>query len=235
MRSFRTLRRFALATWAACALFVVPSAHATAGLLPIPVPSVSVPSLLQQLPQLPLPTVSPLPLPSIPIVGGLLPSPIVTGVPAVPLPGQLNDTVGGIEGLLGLGGGTTKPSPGPVTGIGNGSTGQKSGTGHSPTGTKSGTAGGSGANQSHAGVSGLTTLDGIGIITPGEAFNAPYGTVTSQAVSKAAGRALHLAGPLAPPLMLAIFALAVLLMLSRGSTRLVKLDVAGLARRTWRI
>ena len=33
----------------------------------------------------------------------------------------------------------------------------------------------------------------------------------------------------------AILALAVLLMLSRGSTRLVKLDVAGIARRTWRI
>jgi hypothetical protein len=81
----------------------------------------------------------------------------------------------------------------------------------------------------------LTTLDGIGVITPGASFDAPYGTVTSQAVSKAAGRALHLVGPLAPPLMLAIFALAVLLMLSRGSTRLVKLDVAGLARRTWRI
>jgi hypothetical protein len=84
-------------------------------------------------------------------------------------------------------------------------------------------------------VSGLTSLDGIGVISPGQAFDAPYGTVTSQAVQKAAGRALSLAAPLAPPLMLAIFALAVLLMLSRGSTRLVKLDVAGLARRTWRI
>ncbi len=49
------------------------------------------------------------------------------------------------------------------------------------------------------------------------------------------GRALDLAGPLAPPLLLACIALGVLLMLSRGSTRLVKLDVAGLARRTWQI
>jgi hypothetical protein len=158
----------------------------------------------------------------------------VTGVPGVPLPGRLNDTVGGIEGLLGLGGSKGKPSHGPVSGTGNGSTGSNSGTGQS-TGTKTGNAGGSGTNRSHTGVSGLTTLDGIGIITPGESFNAPYGTITRQAVSKAAGRALELAGPLAPPLMLAFLALAVLLMLSRGSTRLVKLDVAGLARRTWRI
>jgi hypothetical protein len=81
----------------------------------------------------------------------------------------------------------------------------------------------------------LTTLDGIGVITPGDSFDAPYGTVTGQAVQKAAGRALDLVGPLSPPLLLAFLALAVLLMLSRGSTRLVKLDVAGLARRTWRI
>jgi hypothetical protein len=158
----------------------------------------------------------------------------VTGVPGVPLPGQLNDTVGGIEGLLGLGGSQGKPSHGPVSGTGKSLTGHTSGSGHS-TGTNTRTAGGSSPNRSHTGVSGLTSLDGIGIITPGESFNAPYGAITQQAVSKAAGRALELAGPLAPPLMLAFVALAVLLMLSRGSARLVKLDVAGLARRTWRI
>jgi hypothetical protein len=157
----------------------------------------------------------------------------VTGVPGVPLPGQLNDTVGGIEGLLGLGG-STKPTPAPVTG-GTGSTGQTSGGTGRSTGKTTGSTGGSTTNTSHTGVSGLTTLDGIGVITPGASFDAPYGTVTGQAVQKAAGRALDLVGPLSPPLMLAVFALAVLLMLSRGSTRLVKLDVAGLARRTWRI
>jgi hypothetical protein len=227
MRSFRTLRRLGLATWVACALFAVPSAHATAThLIPIPVPSVSLPPVLQ----LPLPTASP--LPSLPIVGGLLPHPSVTGVPGVPLPGQLNDTVGGIEGLLGLGGSKGNPTPGPVSGIGNGSTGQKSGNG---AGRSTGKNPNVSTNRSHTGVTGLTTLDGIGIITPDQYFSAPYGTVTRQAVSKAAGRVLALVGPLAPPLMLAIVALAVLLMLSRGSTRLVKLDVAGLARRTWRI
>jgi hypothetical protein len=231
MRSFRTLRSFGLAVWAACALFAVPSAHATAGLIPIPVPSLSLPPLVQQLP---LPTATPLPLPSVPIVGSILPLPTVTGVPSVPLPGQLNDTVGGIEGLLGING-STNPTPGPVSGTGTGLTGQKSGGTGSSTGKTTGRTGGSSVDPSHTGVSGLTSLDGIGVITPGASFDAPYGTVTRQAVEKAAGRALDLVGPLSPPLMLAFFALAILLMLSRGSTRLVKLDVAGLARRTWRI
>ena len=108
---------------------------------------------------------------------------------------------------------------------------QRSGT----TGRSSGTSTTSNTNRSHVGTSGLTVLDGIGVITPGESFDAPYASITGQAAKKAAGRALDLAGPLAPPLLLACIALGVLLMLSRGSTRLVKLDVAGLARRTWQI
>ena len=178
---------------------------------------------------------SPSPLPSIPVVDPLVsnllsPVPTVTGVPGVPLPGQLNDTVNGITGLLG--GGSTSPTPGTGTGTSSGSSNQ---TGGKTTGTTGTHGAGSSATTSHTGVSGLTTLDGIGVISPAGSFDAPYGTVTGQAVQKAAGRALSLAAPLAPPLMLAIAALAVLLMLSRGSTRLVKLDVAGLARRTWRI
>jgi len=223
MPSFRTLRRLALAVWAACALFIYPAAHARAGLLPVPLPSVSLPAL-------PLPTSSPAPLPSVPIVGDLLsPTPTVTGVPGVPLPGQLNDTVSGIPGLLGLGGNTGTPSQPTTGGASSGST--KSGT----TGHSSGTSTTSNTNRSHVGTSGLTVLDGIGVITPGESFDAPYASITGQAAKKAAGRALDLAGPLAPPLLLACIALGVLMMLSRGSTRLVKLDVVGLARRTWQI
>jgi hypothetical protein len=228
MRSFRTLRYAALATWAACALFVFPASHASAGLLPkLPVPSLSVPPL-----ELPLPTSTPTALPTVPIVGNVLPTPTVTGVAPIPLPGQLNDTVGGVTGLLGPGSQTT-PSQGPAAGTGSGQT-SGGGSGHT-SGSKAGTGTGSKSSTSHTGVSGLTSLDGIGVISPGEAFDGAYGTVTGQAIQKAAGRALNLAAPLAPPLMLAITALAVLLMLSRGSTRLVKLDVAGLARRTWRI
>ncbi|TMK83493.1 MAG: hypothetical protein E6G46_03185 [Actinobacteria bacterium] len=223
MPSFRTLRRLALAVWAACALFIYPAAHARAGLLPVPLPSVSLPAL-------PLPTSSPALLPSVPIVGDLLsPTPTVTGVPGVPLPGQLNDTVGGITGLLGLGGKTGTPSQGPTTG------GTSSGSPKGTTGRSSGTSTTSNTNRSHVGTSGLTVLDGIGVITPGESFDAPYASITGQAAKKAAGRALDLAGPLAPPLLLACIALGVLMMLSRGSTRLVKLDVVGLARRTWQI
>ena len=224
MPSFRMVRRVALAVWASCALFIVPATNAHAGLLPVPLPSVS-------LSPLPVPTTTPLPLPSVPIVGDLLsPTPTVTGVPGVPLPGQLNDTVGGITGLLGLNG-----SNGPVQG---GSTGGTTG------GTTGGHTGGSstsshttttGTSRSHVGTSGLTVLDGIGVITPGESFDAPYATITGQAAKKAAGRALDLAAPLAPPVVLGLIALGVLMMLSRGSTKLVKLDVAGLARRTWRI
>src|SRR5579864_3729457 len=225
MPSFRMVRRLALATWAACALFIVPVTNAHAGLLPVPLPSVS-------LPPLPLPTTTPLPLPSVPIVGDLLnPTPTVTGVPAIPLPGQLNDTVGGITGLLGLNG-----SNGPVQNPTGGSTGGTKGGatgGHTTGGSKSSTT--STTSRSHIGSSGLTVLDGIGVITPGESFDAPYATITGQAAKKAAGRALDLAAPLAPPLVLGLIALAVLAMLSRGSTKLVKLDVAGLARRTWRI
>jgi hypothetical protein len=226
MRSFRMVRRLALATWAACALLIYPAGNAHAGLLPVPLPSVS-------LVPLPLPTSSPLPLPSVPIVGDLLsPTPTVTGVPAIPLPGQLNDTVGGITGLLGLNG-TNGPVQNPTSGGTGGSTSGGT-TGQTTGGSKSSNTTSS-TSRSHIGSSGLTVLDGIGVITPSQAFDAPYATITGEATKKAAGRALDLAGPLAPPLVLGLIALAVLAMFSRGSTRLVKLDVAGLARRTWRI
>ncbi len=226
MPSFRMVRRCALALWAGCALFLVPSTPAHAQLLPIPLPSVSLPSL-----PLPLPTSTPLPLPSLPIVGDLLgPNPTVTGVPGIPLPGQLNDTLGGITGLLGLNGTTNTPTQGSTTGGTGTQTGGTSGhTGGSTTSHTTTT------TRSHVGSSGLTVLDGIGVITPGSSFDAPYATITGQAAKKAAGRALDLAAPLAPPLVLGLIALGVLMMLGRGSTKLVKIDVAGIARRTWRI
>ena len=228
MPSFRMVRRLALAVWAASALLIYPVTNAHAGLLPVPLPSVSLPPLL------PLPTSTPLPLPSVPIVGDLLnPNPTVTGVPPIPLPGQLNDTVGGITGLLGLNGTTGSPVQNP-TGGSTGGTQTGGTTGHTTGTSKSSSLSGTTA-RSHIGSSGLTVLDGIGVITPGQSFDAPYATITGQAAKKAAGRALDLAGPLAPPLMLGLVALAVLAMMSRGSTKLVKLDVAGLARRTWRI
>lgn len=229
MPSFRTLRRCALATWATFALFIYPATTSHAGLLPVPLPSVSLPPLL------PLPTSSPLPLPSLPIVGDLLdPTPTVTGVPGIPLPGQLNDTVGGITGLLGLNGNTNTPAQ--PAGGNDGSTSQTGGSSSGgPTGSSTTSRPSTSSSRSHAGTSGLTLLDGIGVITPAESFDAPYASITGQAAKKAAGRALDLAAPLAPPLLLGLIALGVLVMLTRGSTRLVKLDVAGLARRTWRI
>ena len=161
------------------------------------------------------------------------PTPTVTGVPAIPLPGQLNDTVGGITGLLGLNG-TNGPVQNPTGGGTGGSTSGGTTGGHTTGGSKSSSTTSS-TSRSHIGSSGLTMIDGIGVITPSQSFDAPYATITGEATKKAAGRALDLAGPLAPPLVLGLIALGVLAMLSRGSTRLVKLDVAGLARRTWRI
>src|SRR5258706_11761579 len=176
------LRRLALAVWAASALFIVPVTNAHAGLLSGPLPSVS-------LPPLPLPTSTPVPLPSVPIVGDLLnPTPKVTGVPGIPLPGQLNDTVGGITGLLGLNGTTGSPVQKPTGGTTGGTTGSTSGT--STSSTQSGS-----AARSHVGSSGLTVLDGIGVITPGQSFDGPYATITGQAAKKAAGRAIDLAAP----------------------------------------
>jgi len=224
MRSFRMMRRVALAVWAFGALFVYPAAHANAGLLPIPIPTVSVPSL-------PLPTESPIPLPSLPIVNDLLPAPSVTGVPPVPLPGQLNDTVNEVTGLLGLGGTNGTNNPG-TTGPG---TTDRSGTGTSRTTTGHTTGKSTTTKTPKGSQKGSTILDGIGVIQPGEAFTGGYGTMATDAARKAAGRALALAAPLAPPLLLSLMALGMLMMLSKGSTKLVKLDVAGIARRTWRI
>jgi hypothetical protein len=230
MRSFRMMRRVALAVWAFGALFAYPATPAHAGLIPTPIPTISLPSL-------PLPSQLPVPVPSLPIVNDLLPSPTVTGVPPVPLPGQLNDTVNGVTndvtGLLGLSGSNGPNQPG-THGSGTGSTSTGTGgTSHGSTKTTTGKT--SLSHNTSTGANGQTVLDGIGVIQPGEAFAGTYGAMAGRAAQKAAGRALTLAGPLAPPLLLSVIALGVLMMMSRGSTKLVKLDVAGLARRTWRI
>src|SRR5207249_267895 len=81
-----------------------------------------------------------------------------------PPPGQLNDTVTGITVLLGLNGTTGSPVQNP-TGGSTGST-QTGGT----TGRSSSTSSTTSGARSHVGSSGLTVLDGIGVITPGQSF-----------------------------------------------------------------
>jgi len=153
-----------------------------------------------------LPSDLPVPLPSLPI------DEILPTVTASPLPGQLNDTVKSLTALLGLDGGTN-PTPGGGTGAGNGTTGT-TGTTTDPTGT--------------------TELGGLAPLT-GTSLSTGYAAIAGRAVSKAAGRALRLAGPFAPPLVLAGIVLLVLYMISNGSQRLVKIDTAAIARRSWRL
>ncbi|MGZ4213764.1 MAG: hypothetical protein ACXVQV_11075, partial [Actinomycetota bacterium] len=112
---------------------------------------------------------------------------------------------------------------------GNGSTGTTT------TGSGANTATSTGNGSLATGSSGLTTIDGLGVLTSGITIRSPYAAIAGDAIRRAAGRALHLAGPLAPPLLLGCIALAVLLALSRGSTSLVKIDTAGIAGRRWRI
>ncbi|MGZ4104115.1 MAG: hypothetical protein ACXVP8_02520 [Actinomycetota bacterium] len=187
----------------------------------------------------PTPIVSPVtnllssPTPLTSTVDNLLspsPTPTVTGVPSVPVTGTLNDTINQLTGTLGLTSPTSSPDPTSGGSGGNGSTGTTT------TGSGANTATSTGNGSLATGhSSGLTMIDGLGVLTSGITIRSPYGAIAGDAIRRAAGRALHLAGPLAPPLLLGCIALAVLLALSRGSTSLVKIDTAGIAGRRWRI
>jgi hypothetical protein len=67
------------------------------------------------------------------------------------------------------------------------------------------------------------------------ALSSGYAAIAGRGAAKAAGRILHLAGPLAPPLVLAGLVLGILYMLGHGSQRLVKLDPVGVTKRRWRL
>lgn len=63
----------------------------------------------------------------------------------------------------------------------------------------------------------------------------PYAALAARGAVAAAGRALRMAGPLAPALGLAIVAMFVVFGLSRGSRSLVKLDEGKFPERTYRL
>jgi hypothetical protein len=63
----------------------------------------------------------------------------------------------------------------------------------------------------------------------------PYASLAARGTVAAAGRALKMAGPLAPALGLAVVALFVVFGLSRGSAKLVKIDDAAGGDRTYRL
>jgi hypothetical protein len=224
MRSLRFVARAMIAAAMLGAAFVLPiAAHASApngGLLDpiLPTPSASS-GVLDPLLDL-LPSTSPLPLPSLPGVDDIV-DPVTSLVE--PLPGQLNDTITDITDLLLP---QDQPQPGGSTGTGGGNT------------STGGSKGSKGSTGTKSGSGGTTAIGGIGPFTTtitGAAFSSPYGATAGRAAAHAAGRALRLLGPLAPALLLAALAFGVLIALTRGSQRLVKLDQISVAKRTWRL
>lgn len=158
--------------------------------------------------------------------GEILPTP-----PDGALPGELNDVIIGplpdLGGLLGEPSPGTSPSgngEGGSTGGGNGgSTSGGSTSGGSSNGSGSGTEGGSEGGRA-------TTEDGRPVAT-----RVPYISTTGRAAVAALSRAVDLMGPFAAPLILALAAMGVLIGLSRGSTRLVKLERANIFRQTYKL
>ncbi len=163
-----------------------------------------------QIPSLPIPTA----LPSLPV-----PLPTPTSLPTqVHAPGAVNDVVTDVTGLLnkaknGTGGTKTTTQPG---------TGSVLRSGHpvpvwplSDPGASVGPA--------------FVTRRVISAPQPG------YGTIAGRAAERAAGRALRLAGPFAPPLGLGAIALALLLFLGGGSQPLMKHDASGARRQRYRL
>jgi len=212
------------------ALLIAQAGSANAGLLPQPTSS-SNPDLLGGLTGTVnntvggvLPSVGP--LPSLSDVTGILPTPVqsvldpvtgtldsVTGT----VTGTLNDTITTVDNLL---------RPQDRSGEGNGG----------GTGTSGGSTTGGSKTSGHKGSKGgTTTLGGAFTTVTGAQFRSPYGTTAGHAAAHAASRALHLLGPLAPALLLAALAFGVLMILTRGSARLVKIDPSGIAKRTWRL
>jgi hypothetical protein len=236
VRRIRHLRTVARATTAAAilaalfALLIAQAGSAHAGLTNLlPTPSSSSGDLLGGLTDTVgglLPTESALPLPSLPSVGdvtGILPSPVQSVLD--PVTGVLNDTITTVDDLLlpqDRSGGGTNGGGGTTTSGGGSST----------------THGGSKTSKSASrSTKSTTSLGGVGAFTTvtGAQFRSPYGTTAGHAAAKAASRALHLMAPLAPALLLAAIAFGVLMMLTRGSQRLVKIDPSGIAKRTWRL
>jgi hypothetical protein len=162
-----------------------------------------------QVPSLPVPTA----LPTLPV-----PLSTPTALPTkVQAPGAVNDVVTDVQNLLnsvnGSGGGTStsnRPAPAPVVR-----------SGHPVPVVRGGLP---------------PTSVGPAFVTRRAIANAPgYGTIAGRAAERAAGRALRLAGPFAPPLGLGAIALALLLFLGRGSQPLVKYDSSDARRQRFRL
>ena len=130
--------------------------------------------------------------------------------------GTVNDTIKELTQPAPAGGGEPDGQGGGPGGGGGGDEGRSS-----PSGT---------SEQGSAPVSDQTDEGGaVGLVTSeaGSAADRSWGTIASRGVLAALDRAFGLAGPLAPPLVLAGIALIALSGASRGPSRLLKADVGG--------
>ncbi len=210
----------------------------------LPIAAPSAPAVEAALPSvLPSTTLTPVPSPSLP---GELPVD-----PDDVLPGELNDVINELDGsgtakvldplpdLLdggnpGSDGGGGGPGGGGGGGGGpdggGGSDGGSGGGGSGGGGTESGTGSTGAGSSSGSGSSGAPGAEGAG-----ELIGSPYATTAGRAAVAAVTRAVHLAGPFAVPLVLAMLAIALLIATGRGSDRLVKFERLTGIRRTYRL
>jgi hypothetical protein len=177
----RGRRRRCVAAFASLAVLVLLQVPANAGLQ------------IPELPELPLPTATPL-------IDGLLNDLPVSGS-TEPLTNLVNNTTGSVGGLLG--------------GTGTGPSAPKGSAGHGPR------------------IGSPATIAPVVDAVPGSAevrvsgnrIPAPsYGAAVSDGFSRTARRAAELAGPVAVPMVLAVFAVMLLFLAARGPGRLVKVE-----------
>lgn len=126
------------------------------------------------------------------------------------------------------------PKTSPPGGVPDGNNGNNGGSGARPDGSGSGGTGNARAGTGDAGSKGDATRAPGSTSAQAPAVDPPYGSLAGHAIVKAAGRAFDLAGPLAPPMILAGIILGLFVALSRGSNRLVKVEQVT-SKRTYRI
>ena len=160
-----------------------------------------------------VPKLPPLPLPSLPAVPPL--SPLPTLIPEIPVSGSVDDVINTVTSIPdGLGGIVKAPVKSvkpvvkqPVKRVPTSVDGWS--LERLPALTRSGVA----SNVPK------TTVSSSRLGRPGSYFS-----LVGDGFSAAAGRAARLAGPLAAPLLVALFALATLVLAARGPGRLVKVE-----------
>jgi len=100
---------------------------------------------------------------------------------------------------------------------------------------RSGSTTGTSGTSGNGATAGSSATGATGATDPSDADDGSYPTLAARGTVATIERALSLAGPLAPPLLLGAIALVVLIGLARGSDRLVKLDGTRFPEQTYRL